>query len=213
MQATDHYRADRTPSSRAGLVRGILVIITAVAIGAFVVSRGIDDPGTGLLAGEGDADLAAGGTTTTAEDLASTPSSDVSGAGATVTTGVTTTSTTEASSTATSTVPADATRPPAEVTVLVLNGSGTKGVAAEGSAVLESAGYELLAPKNADTFGPSQVLFTDGNEAEAEAVAVVFGVDSQEVVAALDPSAPPMDELDDADVIVVIGEDGLIVPT
>jgi hypothetical protein len=192
----------------------VLVIVIAVGVGAFVVSIGIDDPQT-VETAEGTEVAAAGPETTAVTDQ--TADSAVAGAAATVAPGATsTTSAGGASSTSTSTsTAADApTRPPGEVTVLVLNGSGTRGIAAEGSTVLEDAGYTMMAPKNADGFGPSQVLYAETYEAEAVAVAEAFGIAPASVVAPLDPASPPTSEdFEGANVIVIIGEDGVIDPT
>ena len=56
------------------------------------------------------------------------------------------------------------------------------------------------------------VYFTEGFEAEAVDVATVMGVaDPGSVVQALDPSAPPIADLQDANIVVQIGNDGVIV--
>jgi hypothetical protein len=215
MQATDHYRADRTSTSRAGLVRGVLVMLTAVSVGAFVVARGIDDPQAGRVAA-GEEQAAAPGDASSTVPAGSTASSGVASATATSAATATTAPTTAASSTsstATTASSASALRPPADVLVIVLNGAGTSGIAAAGSTILEDAGYGIVEPENATEFGPSAIIYDEGYDAEADVVAELFGVASAGIVSALDPAAPPGDELGGANVIVVIGDDGVIDPT
>jgi hypothetical protein len=101
---------------------------------------------------------------------------------------------------------------PGDVTVLVLNGAGAKGVAGEGVALLDGEGYDTLDPKNATGLGPSQVLYREGSETAASQVASVFGADAAGVVAPLDQAALPIDDTQGADIVVVIGEDGLLAP-
>jgi hypothetical protein len=72
----------------------------------------------------------------------------------------------------------------------------------------------MMAPKNADGFGPSQVLYAETYEAEAVAVAEAFGIAPASVVDPLDPASPPTrEDFEGAHVIVIIGEDGVIDPT
>lgn len=230
MQAPDQHRAEVTGTSRVSLVRGILVIATAVVIGGFMVAQGLDR-------GAAD-DVAAGGTLTVGDEdvqgegAATTPAAEQADADPAVGTETTTasseasvdegSSTSEAAGTeAEGQQDADAateTTGPAgpaeeqtvEVKILVLNGAGAKGIAGKGSEILSEAGYDVLAPKNADVLGPSQVLYTEGTEAEARTVAEVFGVDPDAVVGPLDPANQPIGDIRDATIIVVVGQDGLI---
>lgn len=209
MQPGAHRSEDNGPS-RAGLTRGILVIVTAVAVGAFVLSRGLDDSNVEAVATGGEETQEAATTELTAPTTLADPNDD----GSTTVAGGDQ-STEEAgdgaATTSTTTNPASpGIRAPADVSVLVLNAAGTKGIAGRGSEVLQAAGYSVLAPKNATRLGPTSVQFTAGFEAEAQAVAEAFGLDPVAVVSAYDPAAPPIDDIRDAIVIVVIGEDGLI---
>ncbi len=241
MQAPDQHRAEATGTSRVGLVRGIVVILTAVAIGGFMVAQGLDRDADVVAAGEtvtvGD-DVA--GTTATDEvalegpavdsetvddttsasadvgaDDGSAPATGADGDGDTEAqtppAADETAETNEATDTTETTGPAGpAEEQTVEVKILVLNGAGAKGIAGRGSEILSDAGYEVLAPKNADVLGPSQVLFLDGAEEEARAVAEVFGTDPDAVVAPLDPASPPIGDTRDATIVVVVGQDGLI---
>ena len=217
------------------IFRGALVILTAVVIGGFVISRGLDnedraesttapaadvDP-AGAGAGQDDANGDSGD-----ESSPTTPSTlvdDSALTGATTDEGTAddTTATAE-DGTAAGDDSADdamedgsdatptALRPPAEVKVLVLNGAQTQGIAARGTEALQAASYLTAAPKNATTQRPSAIYYADGYQLEAAEVATVFGSDLGTLVQALDPADPPIDDLQDANVIVVIGTDDLI---
>ncbi|MDH3679873.1 MAG: LytR C-terminal domain-containing protein [Acidimicrobiia bacterium] len=205
----------------------MLVIVTAVAIGAFVITQGLDESRTDVVAAG--ADVAVGGSTgddgpsggaegevdsgTIEGATAESPGTTEAGVMADdqiVADDQASTVASDAPDTTTAQATEAAVRAPAEVRVLVLNGAGAKGIAGRGSAVLADAGYDVLAPKNADFLGPSQVLFTDGFEEEAAAIAEVFQVDPVAVVGPLDPADPPIRDTQSASIVVVVGEDGLI---
>ncbi len=103
-------------------------------------------------------------------------------------------------------------RSPAEVRVLVLNGAAQRqGVAASGTEVLKAASYNTAAPKNATkTTAQSLILYLDGYQAEAQAVANTFGPDLTGIVQPYDAANPPIDDIQSANVIVIIGEDDII---
>ena len=94
--------------------------------------------------------------------------------------------------------------------MLVLNGAGAKGIAARGSAILQEAGFDVLAPRNANFLGPSKILYTDGFQLAAGEVADAYAVDASAVVEPFDPANPPINDTHGADIIVVVGDDGLI---
>lgn len=103
-------------------------------------------------------------------------------------------------------------RSPAEVRVLVLNGAAQRqGVAASGTEALKAASYNTAAPKNATkTTAQSLILYLDGYQAEAQAVANTFGPNLTGIVQPYDPTNPPIDDIQGANVIVIIGEDDTI---
>lgn len=234
----ERQRVDRSGPARVGLIRGVLVIVTAVAIGAFVVTQGLEDDGTESIAaasdvavgssddgsvsadpdgpadGSADADGADDGRGTGGDAMAGESTGDpeptAGDDAATADVGATGGDGSDPTST-TGTEPAGPeVRVPADVKVLVLNGAGAKGIAGRGSAILADAGYDVLAPKNADFLGPSLVLYTEGLEEEATAVAEVFGADPAAVVGPLDPADKPIQDTRNADIVVVVGQDGLI---
>jgi hypothetical protein len=95
---------------------------------------------------------------------------------------------------------------PAEVTVIVLNGTSVGGAAGKYSTAIGSAGYQMLEPGDAATKIPAtQVFFTPGFEREAAAVALAAGAPATVTPAAL--PTPPPGEVGAAGVVVVIGAD------
>lgn len=219
------------------IFRGALVIVTALAVGGFVVSRGLDSSGSEVdteaatpttvepVTTEPDPDLTLDETADTADPLddssASTSIGQLGGSGdATVTdaatgttsldggTGQTVTDETAMEEPPPTTIPL---RSPAEVKVLVLNGGQTQGIAARGTEHLQASGYQTAAPKNATNQRPDSIIFyTEGYQNEATAVAQLFGPGLEALVTPLDPAVPPIDDLQDANVVVVIGGDNAI---
>jgi hypothetical protein len=99
-----------------------------------------------------------------------------------------------------------AARPPAEVSVVVLNGTSVSGAAGKYSTAIGTAGYQMLEPGDAATKIPAtQVFFAPGFEMEAAAVALAAGVPATVTPAAL--PTPPPGEVGTANVVVVIGAD------
>ncbi len=166
--------------------RGVVLVVIAVLAGLFLLRNGIDTSevvrsSNGEEASADDSDGASDGTTDdTTED------------------------TTE------DTTPT--TRPPAEVPTIVLNGSGVTGAAGTYSQVLAAAGYQLTNPDgaNADATVPStQILYAEGYELEARAVAAAIGAPDLEPMPL---GAAPPGPIDGAVVVVVLGPDLAEVP-
>ena len=183
-------------SAGVNAARGIAVIVGAVLLGIFLMVRGVDDNS-----------VAADEVTTTVPD-AETDSGDADAGDADAVT----------------TVPVEdepatddtlgAQRNPAEVLTLALNGTSPiqSGVAGKTRDLLTTAGYSAAAPKNADTPGPSVILFTEGFESDARAIAELFGVDPAAVVKPFDAATSPISDTQSANVIVMAGSDGVISP-
>lgn len=214
-------------STRLGgtdIFRGALVIVTAIVIGGFLISRGVDtttagdeltSPDTSVVetATIGSEDEAAGieeaggvsTTPATATDEAPVPAPVDTTDPAAVPEGE------DGEVLPEDTVPeAPVLRPPAEVKVLVLNAAQTQGIAARGTEALLALNYTTGAPKNANSRRPSAILYTESYQPEALAVAAVFGPGLESLVQPLDPADPPIDDTQQANVIVVIGPDDLI---
>ena len=215
--ATDRREQNAPPRSTTRLggtdvFRGALVIITALIIGGIVIGRGLDrsDNAEAVSQDEASADVADPAAPADAADEADEANG---GQETTVTTAVAITT----STVATTEVPVEQTVPtvpelrnPAEVTVLVLNGAQTQGIAARGTEILKAASYTTGAPKNADQGGPSAVLYAEGFDLEAVEVAATFAAGLEPIVAPLDPANLPIQDTQNADVIVIIGNDNLI---
>lgn len=246
MQATDDSD-ERGSRRRVEVTRGVIVIVLAIAVGAFVVTQGLGDddaesaagsdvaavgsePGSSADADETvGADLAdeatdrIGGATaesdptasTTVDDPPASPEAGTDGEGDRTDTtdpdGDSTTDEVNDGAAGTGAETDGAEDPPVgEVKVLVLNGAGAKGIAARGSAILQEAGYDVLAPRNANFLGPSKIFYTTGYESAAAGVAQAYSVDPTAVVEPFDPANPPINDTHGADIIVVVGEDGLL---
>ncbi len=221
------------------LFRGAMVILAAVIIGGLVLSRGIDGddtaPGTDADTEQADVDPASGAVTETDDpggDASADPTAEA-GTGNDPATGATpgtetdpatdpgTTPTAPAddtpaagddtgATTETTTSPLDTVRPPAEVRTLVLNAGGPQGIAGRATELLQAASYLTSAAKNADVNGPSAIYYAEGFQAEALAVASVFGPGLEALVQPLDTANPPSADLQQATVILVVGNDDII---
>jgi hypothetical protein len=109
----------------------------------------------------------------------------------------TTTTTTTAPTTTTSTTVAP--RAPSEIVVVVLNGVGVVGLAAEVSSGLEELGYQTLEPGNYQpVLAQSLILYSEGFEVEAFELAAEFpDAEVQQAAAGNEEGA---------DIVVVLGE-------
>jgi len=96
-------------------------------------------------------------------------------------------------------------RPPSEVKVLVANGSSVDGAAGSATEALEALGYVTGTPGNSETVPSTVVYFTEGYQAEAEALAEAIGAPASAVAPM--PAVAPVDDLQLANVLVVIGPD------
>jgi hypothetical protein len=108
------------------------------------------------------------------------------------------------SETTASTVPL---RPPAEVTVRVLNAAGVSGAAGEWTTTLTEAGYPTVEPDNApgqETRDTTAVLFAAGFDREAAEVARQIGSPADQITPLGDP--PTVDPAQ-AQIVVMLGTD------
>lgn len=92
-------------------------------------------------------------------------------------------------------------RPPSEVRVLVLNGSGVAGAAATQANALRGEGYAIAGTGNADAQTGSTVACRPGFETEADTLARTLGAGF--AVAAF-PEPPPAGS-ENADCVVILG--------
>lgn len=212
------------------LFRGVIVALVALAVGALVLTQGYGDDavesatdGTSITTGEltaADPD----GTLTSDEAVAADPAApdanDAMADGAVTDDAMTDSTTTEntatttpdsTATTATSTL-ADTARPPGEVEVVVLNATDRKGIAGQGTELLEIAGYAIVPAGNATNAAGSVIYYLEGYRADAIAVSAVFNDGLEGLVQAFDPTSPPAaaEDIGDAKVIVVLGVDDAI---
>ncbi len=99
------------------------------------------------------------------------------------------------------------TRPKAEVTILVANGAGVRGLGAATSTALQNFGYTTLTPTDANASVPkTSIQFAEGYEAEAREVAIAL---TQPVTVVTRLASPPVAaaEIGDAKVVVILGVD------
>lgn len=215
------------------LFRGVLVALFALAVGALVLTQGYGDDAvesatddTSITTGEltaADPD----GTLTSDEVAAADPAApdaadamadgavtgdamtDSTTADGTATTTPDPTATTP--TTATSTL-ADTARPPGEVEVVVLNATDRKGIAGQGTELLQIAGYAVVPAGNATNAAGSVIYYLEGYRADAIAVSEVFNDGLDGLVQPFDPTSPPAatEDIGDAKVIVVLGLDDAI---
>lgn len=109
------------------------------------------------------------------------------------------------SSSTTTSVPSD-TRPPDQVTVIVLNGSEQVGIADDNTVALQAAGYVTLDPANANENLEATTVFAAPEfEADASGIAGVLGV--PDAVVEIKPEEPLAEGAERANVVVVLGAD------
>ncbi|MEY2402635.1 MAG: LytR cell envelope-related transcriptional attenuator [Acidimicrobiaceae bacterium] len=118
----------------------------------------------------------------------------------------TTTKTTVAGATTTPVVQA---HDPAQVKVLVLNGSGKSGVAKAAKDQLAAANYTVLEPGNAagGTITASIVYFVPGYDADAGTIAAKLGLPASAAQPLPNPLPPTVADAQGANIVVIIGTD------
>lgn len=179
-------RGKHVASGSSAFIRDLVVMGVGIVVVGVLLYGGLS-----LLAGLGSDDDALAGDTTTSTTEATTITPPDSS---------TMTATTEASTTTepTTTTTLPLPRPPAEVTVLVLNSTDRSGVAGALTTSLGEAGYRTLQPDNYEpTLDQSRVWYVGDFALEAADIAAEFVPD-----ALIEPYEGP--DLG-ADVVVVLG--------
>src|SRR5688500_12031975 len=163
-----------TPSGSPAM-RGALLIVAAVLLGAGLLANGFRD-----------------------DDAASVSGSSPN-----------TTRTTVPGATSSTVVQA---HDPAQVKVLVLNGSGKAGVAKAGKDQLAAANYTVLEPGNAagGTVTSSIVYFVAGYDADAGTIAAKLGLAASAAQPLPTPLPPSIADAQGANVVVIVGTDAPI---
>ena len=182
--------------------RAIVLVIVAVALGAFLLSRGFD--------GSDDSSTDASNDDTEAESspTGNDDPEDTTEADATSTTSSTTTTTT---------APPVVTHLPGEVKVAVMNGTGERGRASRTASTLNASGY-VTAAKNTeqDRVEGSVIYYKAGYGDDAKAVASVLGAPPDIITPApgtimtliRNPESP--ENLEDFNIFAVVGNDDVI---
>ena len=154
--------------------RGAIVIALAVIAGV-VLLQVVDKGNTGPVGDQSARGAAT--TTTTAKSGTSTPS--------------------------TTTAPAaQAVRPPSQIVVEVLNGSGQSGVAGALTTQLKAKGYQTVDAKDTTKRTGTVVYYRAGYEREAAALAALLPGGPQ---LAPMPTPPPQNTAPNANIVIVIG--------
>ena len=153
--------------------RGAIVIALAVIAGV-VLLQVVDKGNTGPVGDQ--SARAAVTTTTTAKSGTSTPS--------------------------TTAAAAQAVRPPSQIVVEVLNGSGQSGVAGALTTQLKAKGYQTADAKDTTKRTGTVVYYRAGYEREAAALAALLPGGPQ---LAPMPTPPPQNTATNANIVIVIG--------
>jgi hypothetical protein len=166
------------------LMRGAILLVAAVLLGAFLLANGFESSPASEVATSDDSD-----TITSLRDDGSEP---------TVATTAPPTETTER--------PA---KDPAEVTVLVANGTAVSGVATQFSTKLDAEGYVTAEPSTGDKddYATTTVYYNTDSQPEASAVAAVLGVSAENVKPMPNPVPTRDADLRSASVLVIVGSD------
>jgi hypothetical protein len=177
-------------------VKGALLVAIGVLLGVLILGSGLGSPAPSSVTVEQASSGSDSTTTTTADSGATTTTAATGGSSTTLPT----TSTTGGTPT---------THPPNEVRVLVANGTDIPGAASQVQSQLVALGYNALSPQNGPTSDTSWVYYEPDYEADALAIALGLGMTPQQVAPM--PEPPPIDTLE-ADILVLIGNDGLVQP-
>jgi hypothetical protein len=177
-------------------IRGGLLILAAVLVGALLLSRGFSEDGGVVAADDGDTAAATTVAPDTTDTTAAGGSTDV-------------TEPADGGETETTEAPPDV-RPNEETKFIVLNGTTTNGAASTLSANLSALGYVPGGTGNvAGGVEASGIYYADGWQAEAAQMATELGVG----VELVQPLPAPFEwDMGDSTILVVIGTDGLITP-
>lgn len=157
-------------------MRGLIVLVVFLAVGVLLLASG-GNGGSGKDGGK----------------TASTPSTTGDLSASTTAAGVTTTTA------------AGSSRAPADVKVVVLNGSGQNGAAKATSNTIGQAGYSMQTPGDAPSTAATTVFYDTDYKGEATAIALLLGKSTDAVKPLTDASLGGAEGA--ANVVVVLGSD------
>ena len=174
--------------------RGVILIAIAVALGLLFLWKAYDN-GTQAVSAEGGSDTPIASTSTQPVTTVTTAE------GGTIIVDPTTT------------LPAplvDPTRLPAEVKVLVANGTGESGVAGAVTDVVAAAAYVTESPANAPTTPESKLYYKLGFAEDAKVLATLLGAPItivEQAPASSQVADNAADRWESANIIVIVGTD------
>tara|TARA_B100000073_G_scaffold167574_1_gene138675 strand:- start:1084 stop:1713 length:630 start_codon:yes stop_codon:yes gene_type:complete len=191
------------PSNEAAAFRGIILIVVASVLGILLLWKGIDGPNPETNVAGNDSPA----TTVVESDQDGTENSDDSenSDGSLVTEDTTTTTTTTL-------FPPT---PVTEVTVLVANGSGIAGGAGQITDVLIAQGYVAKDPANAIPTEYTGIYFRTGMSQEARAVQELLAPGFADILlqmpdGGLEVPDGTVERVEESDIVVILGSDGVI---
>jgi LytR cell envelope-related transcriptional attenuator len=169
--------------SNPQLLRGAVLLLAAVLLGVFLLYNGFEDSPSVDAASQDD------GSITSLPDDGSEP---------TVATTAPQSDTTERTA-----------KDPAEVTVLVANGTAVSGVATQFSSKLAAEGYVTAEPSTGDKddYATTTVYYNPDSQPEANAIAAALGVAAENVQPMPNPVPTRDADLRGATVLVLVGSD------
>ncbi len=191
------------PSNEAAAFRGIILIVVASVLGILLLWKGIDGPNPETNVAGNDSP-----TTTVAEsdqDGSENSEGSENSDGSLVTEDTTTTTTTTL-------FPPT---PVSEVTVLVANGSGIAGGAGQITDVLIAQGYVAKDPANAIPTEYTGIYFRTGMSQEARAVQELLAPGFADILlqmpdGGLEVPDGTVERVEESDIVIILGSDGVI---
>jgi hypothetical protein len=177
--ATPPRSQPKDSAARSMSSRTVAVTAVVLALGSYVVYKGLSKPPT----------ISTNGTTVTTSKPGATTVATTAAPGATTAPPLVATTVAVSFN--------------AKVDVLVVNAAEIQGIAGEMSTVLQKKGYQLAKPGNATPVDASAVYFTSGNDKLAGLVAKDLNVPAP---TALVTTPPGLKDPGSAGVIVVIGK-------
>lgn len=215
-------------STGGAAARGAMLIALALIIGLFLMAFALDDPQTDLSVGAGDGAAGDVGDDGTGDAAADDGTGDAEGAtepsvsvgdpedNASATDTIPEVDDTAAVTETIPETPEGALNAPADVNILVANGTGQAGVAGFVADQLQAQAY-FAAVSNAPSTAEAVIFYRDGYAEDARAVADILGAPVDIVTVApadgtiaVSSEAVSDGRLGDANVIVIIGADNNI---
>ncbi len=192
------------PSNGAAAPRAIILIVVASVLGILLLWKGIDGPTADVVGSSSSS------STTTVAEVDSDQEEGVEGEdGESDLLDIT------GDSTTTTTTTLFPPTPPAEVQVLVANGSGISGGAGTVTDMLIPQGYTTLPAANAILTSVSGIYFRTGMSQEARVIQEYLAPDYPNVLMqipddGLEVPDSTVDRVEQADVVIILGSDGVI---